>query len=655
MTPTIRPALPDPPRASRWPARAAALLLACLAGVGSAWAQQAADAPDSTPRAGSSTASAASTINAAAAPTARTPFRIELIAPAPLDAWLLRHAELERLRTLPDLGDTELERLLLTAPADLRQLLASQGYFSPRITIERSGGSIDAKDAKDSTGATAAPALVRIEVEPGPLAQVADWQILLSGPVLDDPAAAEQRAALQEGWKLTAGQVFTQQGWDDAKQAALRGLSRLRYPEARITHSLADIDPDRHQAHLRLELDSGPAYRFGPLQVQGSERYEPETIQRLVRLAGVEPGLDYDERLLQAAQQRLLDSGDFESAFVRLDTSADPAAAPVQASVREAKQQKLVIGVGASTDSGARLSLEHLHRRVPGLDWRAATKLQLERDTRTLNGALDSPIDERGWRWNLAAQLQRQQDGPLVTSSQQLRAGRSQGGRQLERQLYAQYDRASTQDPALAVQDDAAASLSAHYGWTRRAFDDLYNPTRGQGLALELGAGLTLAQRQPYLRARARWQAYRPAFESSDRPSRWALRLEGGTVWSRDGDNVPATQRFLAGGEGSVRGYGLREIGVPRAQGGVDPGLLLTIASLEWQRPVWIDGRRSDWETALFVDAGAVANHSRALSPQVGIGVGLRYRSPVGPLQVDLAYGVERQALRLHMSVGFAF
>lgn len=652
MTSPIRPALPDPPKASRWPARAAALLLASLAGAGNAWAQQAADAQDSTPRAGSSTAS---TINAAAAPTARTPFRIELIAPAPLDAWLLRHAELERLRTLPDLGDTELERLLLTAPADLRQLLASQGYFSSRITIERSGGSIDAKDAKNSTGATAAPALVRIEVEPGPLAQVADWQILLSGPVLDDPAAAEQRAALQQGWKLTAGRVFTQQDWDDAKQAALRALSRLRYPEARITHSLADIDPDRHQAHLQLELDSGPAYRFGPLQVQGSERYQPETIQRLVRLAGVEPGLEYDERLLQAAQQRLLDSGDFESAFVRLDTSADPAAAPVQASVREAKQQKLVIGVGASTDSGARLSLEHLHRRVPGLDWRAATKLQLERDTRTLNGALDSPIDERGWRWNLAAQLQRQQDGPLVTSSQQLRAGRSQGGRQLERQLYAQYDRASTQDPALAVQDDAAASLSAHYGWTRRAFDDLYNPTRGQGLALELGAGLTLAQRQPYLRARARWQAYRPAFESSDRPSRWALRLEGGTVWSRDGDNVPATQRFLAGGEGSVRGYGLREIGVPRAQGGVDPGLLLTIASLEWQRPVWIDGRRSDWETALFVDAGAVANHSRALSPQVGIGVGLRYRSPVGPLQVDLAYGIERQALRLHMSVGFAF
>ncbi len=647
MTPSSRPALPHAPRASRWRALAGALLVASLAGLGSAWGQPAADAQDSTPRVDSSMAS---TIGDAPR-TARTPFRIELIAPAPLDAWLLRHAELERLRTLPDLGETELERLLLTAPADLRQLLASQGHFSPRIRIERTG----AIDTKDSAGGSATPVLVRIEVEPGPLAQVADWQVLLTGPVRDDPAAAEQRAALRTGWKLTEGRIFTQQDWDAAKQAALRALKQLRYPEARITHSLADIDPDRHQAHLQLTLDSGPAYRFGPLQLQGSERYEPETIERLVRLAGVLPGLDYDERLLQAAQQRLLDSGDFESAFVRLDTSADPEAAPVQASVREARQQKLVIGVGASTDSGARLSAEHLHRRVPGLDWRATTKLQLERDTRTLNGALDSPIDERGWRWNLAGQLQRQQDGPLATSSQQLRAGRSQGGRQLERQFYAQYDRASTHDPALALQDDAATSLSAHYGWTRRAFDDLYHPTRGQGLALELGAGLTLAQRQPYLRARARWQAYLPAFENSDRPSRWALRLEGGSVWSRDGDSVPATQRFLAGGEGSVRGYGLREIGVPRAQGGVDPGLLLTIASLEWQRPVWLDGRRSDWETALFVDAGAVANHGRALSPQVGLGVGLRYRSPVGPLQVDLAYGVERQALRLHMSVGFAF
>ena len=579
----------------------------------------------------------------ASAAQAGMPLRLEILAPAPLDAFLLRHAELQRYSELADLGRAELERLLLTAPADLRQLLATQGYFSPRVDVRL----VENADA---------PRTVRIEIDPGPLAHVAGWRIVLNGPAQDDPVAADQRAALLAGWTLGEGRVFTQQDWDGAKQAALRQLTRHRYPQARITHSLADIDPERHEVLLRLELDSGPPYRFGELRIEGSDRYEPATIERLLRLAGVVPGEDYDEGLLQSAQQRLLEQGDYESVFVRIDTDADPGAAPVEVSVREAKQQKLVLGVGASTDNGGRLSVEHLHHRVPGLDWRATNKLQLERDTRTLGTALDSPVDPQGWHWNLGAQLQRQDDGSSTTTSEQLKAGRAQGARRLERQFYLQYDRAQVHDRALAVQADAASSVSAHYGWTRRDFDDLANPTRGQGLALELGAGLTLSQTpQPYLSSRLRWQAYRPAFEASDRPSRWSLRLEGGAVWSPDDGAVPATQRFLAGGEGSVRGYGLRDIGVPRSDGSVDPGRLLALASVEWQRPLWLDGRRSDWETALFIDAGAVADRSQDLSPKVGVGAGLRYRSPVGPLQLDLAYGLERHAFRLHMSVGFLF
>lgn len=579
----------------------------------------------------------------ASAAQAGMPLRLEILAPAPLDAFLLRHAELQRYSELADLGRAELERLLLTAPADLRQLLATQGYFSPRVDVR----------LVENAGA---PRTVRIEIDPGPLAHVAGWRILLNGPAQDDPVAADQRAALLAGWTLGEGRVFTQQDWDGAKQAALRQLTRHRYPQARITHSLADIDPERHEVLLRLELDSGPPYRFGELRIEGSDRYEPATIERLLRLAGVVRGEDFDEGLLQSAQQRLLEQGDYESVFVRIDTDADPGAAPVEVSVREAKQQKLVLGIGASTDNGGRLSVEHLHHRVPGLDWRATNKLQLERDTRTLGAALDSPVDPQGWHWNLGAQLQRQDDGSTITTSEQLKAGRAQGARRLERQFYLQYDRAQVHDRALAVQADAASSVSAHYGWTRRDFDDLANPTRGQGLALELGAGLTLSQTpQPYLSSRLRWQAYRPAFEASDRPSRWSLRLEGGAVWSPDDGAVPATQRFLAGGEGSVRGYGLRDIGVPRSDGSVDPGRLLALASVEWQRPLWLDGRRSDWETALFLDAGAVADRSQDLSPKVGVGAGLRYRSPVGPLQLDLAYGLERRAFRLHMSVGFLF
>ncbi|NCP55282.1 MAG: BamA/TamA family outer membrane protein, partial [Rhodoferax sp.] len=57
----------------------------------------------------------------------------------------------------------------------------------------------------------------------------------------------------------------------------------------------------------------------------------------------------------------------------------------------------------------------------------------------------------------------------------------------------------------------------------------------------------------------------------------------------------------------------------------------------------------------VFIDAGAVANQTQDLTPKVGVGVGARWNSPVGPLQVDLAYGVDVQRFRLHMNLGFTF
>ena len=73
------------------------------------------------------------------------------------------------------------------------------------------------------------------------------------------------------------------------------------------------------------------------------------------------------------------------------------------------------------------------------------------------------------------------------------------------------------------------------------------------------------------------------------------------------------------------------------------------------QRPILIDDRPSEWESTVFIDAGAVADKASDLTVKVGVGAGVRYRSPVGPLQLDLAYGVDKKQLRLHLSVGFTF
>ena len=142
---------------------------------------------------------------------------------------------------------------------------------------------------------------------------------------------------------------------------------------------------------------------------------------------------------------------------------------------------------------------------------------------------------------------------------------------------------------------------------------------------------------------------------STARDSRLALRAEGGAVMARDGAQIPVTQLFLTGGDTTVRGYSYRQIGARTQDKLIYGGRYLAVGSIEWQRPIALRGNTTDWESTVFADAGAVADRVGDLTPQLGIGAGVRWRSPVGPLQADVAYGFKSQGVRLHLRLGFNF
>ncbi len=599
-------------------------------------------------------------------------FEIELDAPDGVRETLLRHMELQRFRRLRQLDVNELNRLLLQAPDNLRDLLGTLGHFSPVIQVDPlQAPPADAPNAAaddDDDEADALPPLgtVRMRVDPGPQTRIASVQVIFQGDIATLPQAQAQREAIQAAAVRRADQPFTQSEWDSIKNQALRQLTGQRFPGGRIGNSLADIDAANQRANLYIELESGPLQRIGGIEVVGSERYDPGISERLARLSGLTPGAEYDLERLQAAQQRMAASGYFDAVFVYVEPTEQAAMLPVKVQLREARRQKLVLGVGASTDSGARLSVEHLHNRVPGIGWRARSELRLDQKDQTARTDWRSPVDDKGWQWLTEAQLSRLDDSLTRTSSQRLRWGQGQDGETLDRSVYLQYDRARVVQYLPQLLPEAAeSSITANYAWSRRRFDDLVSPRRGHGLAVELGAGTTLGtDRQPFARTQARWLGLWPldraeAAPGSAAPSnlgRLALRLEGGAVIARDNAPVPETQLFLTGGDNSVRGYGLRDIGVPSANGGVRAGRYKAVVSVEWQRPIWAEnGQRSPWENVLFVDGGAVADRAGDLRPKWGVGTGLRYNSPVGPLQVDLAYGLETRELRLHLNVGFSF
>jgi translocation and assembly module TamA len=128
-------------------------------------------------------------------------------------------------------------------------------------------------------------------------------------------------------------------------------------------------------------------------------------------------------------------------------------------------------------------------------------------------------------------------------------------------------------------------------------------------------------------------------------------RVELGQIAAKANVGVPDPLLFRAGGDESVRGYGYRTLG-PVVDGVVTSGRSLFTASAEIARPV--SERLPDVWWAAFVDAGNASENWGAMDPALGYGVGVRWRSPVGPLKIDLAYGQEVQRFRIHLSVGIA-
>lgn len=577
---------------------------------------------------------------------ARPAFELRIDAPDDIQILLGTYLDIKRYREVNDLSDNELRRLMQVAQDDARALLGTAGYFSPEIQAELDISPTDRLRT------------VKLTVVPGEPSLVTDVNLNFTGAIADDPRTARQRATIQNDWSLRAGMRFTQERWSAAKLQAVRQLTRERFPTGQLDASLADIDPTTSEAHLSVTLDSGPGYRLGELQIKGLERYDVDLVTRLARLP---VGADYDQQDLIDAQQRLASSGYFDSAYVALDTTGDPDKAPVMVQLREGKLQKVVLGVGISTDSGPRLSLEHTHQKLPWLGWRALSKIGLDRETKSISTELTAPPDVDNWRWITSAQIQNQNTGGVDVTSQRVRGGRRQDSERIDRSYYLEYDRADTASSTDAL-PIVAQSLSANYAFTLRSFDSMPFPSSGWGFGVEVGGGTTLgSQRDPYGRLLARGRYYFSLANRNDtvatqaRSGRIVVRAEGGMVAAKEGISLPSTQLFLTGGDTTVRGYSYRELGVVQPNGVIAPGRYMVNGGVEWQSPIISDGQVTAWEGALFVDAGAVADKTANLNLKVGVGAGVRWKSPIGPLQVDLAYGLDTKKIRLHMNVGFNF
>jgi translocation and assembly module TamA len=135
-----------------------------------------------------------------------------------------------------------------------------------------------------------------------------------------------------------------------------------------------------------------------------------------------------------------------------------------------------------------------------------------------------------------------------------------------------------------------------------------------------------------------------------------AGRLVLGSIVGASPDQVPPDWRFYAGGGGSVRGYPFQSIGPRTASGQPAGGDGLLEASLELRQPL-----SGPWGLVLFADAGAVSETGIPGTGDlsVGVGLGVRYQTPVGAVRVDLATPLNPadgdSPVQLYIGLGQAF
>ncbi|HEX3139923.1 MAG TPA: BamA/TamA family outer membrane protein, partial [Rhizobacter sp.] len=584
-------------------------------------------------------AAAAAPGAAASAPEAGIAYRLSIEAPDELKKMLQTYLDLARFQNAPQTGgitNAELVRLTNASPSQARQLLETEGYFNAVVTVSRS-------DPPDDTP------LIEMQVEPGPHILVSEWELKLQGDLQDradagDGAALALIAKLSETWALQDGKPFSQSAWRGAKNAALALLRTEGYATVELVDSMARVDVRSNSVALAMQIESGPLFHLGELRIEGVNHYGEVSIRNLAQF---QPGMPYSEKRLLDYQERLNKIGLYDSASVEIDPSRSAAAAtPVTVRVREKKLQEAVAGVGYSDSTEERFTLEHVHHRPFGLPLQSRNKLNLGRKERLWEGDLMGDPNEDLYRRLLAGGISRVDTDTDSTFSWHARAGRSLTTERIERLIYGEYVYATVTN---VTGDSTSRAVSANYNWTWRQLDSVLLPTRGLTTIIQLAGGYALSNDRdngPFTRLYTRNTLYWPLGYS------WhsQVRLEFAEVFTKDSVGIPDTLLFRAGGDDSVRGYGYRDLGpkIKDVNGNevLVSGRKMVTTSLEIARPI-SEKQPSIWWAA-FIDAGNAADQWSDFDPALGYGLGIRWRSPVGPLRIDVAYGQQVHKARLH-------
>jgi translocation and assembly module TamA len=547
--------------------------------------------------------------------------------------------------------------LLAKARGDYRRIVAAlygEGYYGGVVSITV-GGQEAAKLAPDVN--LPDPVAVVLTVDPGPLFQFSSVNIANSAPITnnsDDFVPLPVTRGFGAGEIARSGVILT------AETLALEAWRQQGYAKAEIASRDVVADHANNTVDVTIAVNPGRKAAFGPVNVTGTERMDPEFVRRQT---GLKVGEEFDPDAVVRAQKRLDRLEVFRAARLEAaDAIGSDGLLPYQLIVQELPGARFGVGANYSSVDGAGLEAYHLWRNLFG----QAERLRL--DARVAGIAY--PIDTAEFDYYFGGTFTKP---GLFTPDTDLVAVVS-----AERTVYPLYREISAEGQVgLTHLLSDEITLEGGASLKRSQFEDKFG-TRDFTTA-GVYAGATLDFRNDKVDATSGWYAkarLEPFYElrfgnpgakvtvegrtyfgfGENDPFVLAGRIKAGAVVGPSLAEISPDKLFFAGGGGSVRGYGYKSIGVDDGAGGVTGGRYLLEASLEARAKV------SDTIGVVgFVDGGYVAADTfpGLADLRIGAGVGVRYYTGLGPLRLDVALPLNKRAgdsdYAVYVGIGQAF
>ncbi|MDH3336965.1 MAG: autotransporter assembly complex protein TamA [Gammaproteobacteria bacterium] len=515
------------------------------------------------------------------------------------------------------------ERLYRDADKNIGGALQALGYYAPTISKSLSW---------DETCWHAS-----FEIQVGEPVRLRNVDIAIDGAAAKDKDFLSRIAPSRP----VAGDVLDHGRYTAFKSSIMRAAINMGYFDADYSIHQVAVDRESTTADLVMRFQSGPKYDFGAVTFT-------EGVLRNKVLQGytdIKAGDPYSAKAINDLYEALNGSSYFASVSIStepLDTTDK--VVPVNVSLTPAKRRIYSAGGGFTTDTGPNGRLGFANRRINDKGHQFDSKLFVSPVKSELNASYRWPRKDPRREWfSIVAGLQHEETDTSEHDSYKVGILRSKNiGTSWLQTLYADY---VSENFKVGDQDTSSQLIIFGTNWETAKGRALSRATRGyrfnfdvRGASDALGSDTSFLQ----LRTSAKW------IHSLGAKTRILARANLGTTVKDDFTELPASVRFFAGGDRSVRGYEFESLGPVNANGDVIGGSNLIDASLEIDRVF-----REKWAIAAFVDTGSAFDETD-FEFSTGIGVGVRWYSPVGPIRLDIAHPLDNpdENFRIHISLG---